>query len=119
MANWIKDGVPFRNPLRIGGRAVFNPTAEQLKAAGYAEEAIPVKKDKVVFTKLEIRRALREVGQEDLLDAALAANDQARKDWNDAQEIDLEDEVFKQALIDQGISERLVRWITIQIRRKQ
>lgn len=116
MANWEKDGVPFRNPLLIGGAAVFNPTAEQLMAAGYIRTDAPVRKAKSVFTKLQIRRALRALGQEAVLDTALA-NEAFRKDWNDAQDIDLEDDVFRQALAAQGITERLMRQVIIQIRR--
>ena len=118
MENWIKDGVPFRNPLLIDGAAVFNPTAEQLAAAGYVRADAPVRKSKSVFTKLQIRRALRALNQESVLDSALA-NEAFRKDWNDAQEIDLEDDVFKQALAAQGISERQMRQVIMQIRRNQ
>ena len=118
MENWIKDGVPFRNPLLIDGAAVFNPTAEQLAAAGYVRADATVRKVKSVFTKLQIRRALRALNQESVLDSALA-NEAFRKDWNDAQEIDLEDTVFKQALAAQGISERQIRQVIIQIRRNQ
>ena len=116
MANWQKDGVPFRNPLLIDGRAVFNPTADQLRAAGYVETETPARRTVTVFTKLQIRRALRALGQEAVLDSALA-DEAFRKDWNDAQDIDLEDEVFKRALAAQGIPERLIRQVIIQIRR--
>ena len=117
MANWIKDGVPFQNPLVIDGAQVFNPTAEQLRKAGY-ELVVPTPRTgSTVFTKLQIRRALRTLGQEAILDTALAASEQARKDWNDAQEIDLNDAVFKAALAEQGIEERTLRQIIIQIRR--
>ena len=118
MENWVKDGVPFRNPLVIDGTQVFNPTAEQLMAAGYVRADAPVRKPQSVFTKLQIRRALRALNQESLLDSALE-NEAFRKDWNDAQEIDLEDEVFKQALVAKGISERQMRQVIIQIRRNQ
>ena len=33
---WIKDGVPFRNPLIVDDRAIYNPTPEELTAAGYS-----------------------------------------------------------------------------------
>jgi len=116
MENWVKDGVPFRNPLVIDGTQVFNPTAEQLRNAGY-EQIVPAPRaGSSVFTKLQIRRALRALGQEAVLDTALA-NEAFRKDWNDAQDIDLEDDVFKQALAAQGISERQMRQVIIQIRR--
>ena len=118
MENWVKDGVPFRNPLLVGGAAVFNPTAEQLTAAGYVRGDAPVRRPQSVFTKLQIRRALRALNQESVLDSALE-NEAFRKDWNDAQEIDLEDEVFKQALAARGISERQMRQVIIQIRRNQ
>lgn len=116
MGNWVKDGVPFRNPLLVGGAAVFNPSAEQLLAAGYVRADAPVRRSQSVFTKLQIRRALRALGQEAVLDTALA-NEAFRKDWNDAQDIDLEDDVFRQALAAQGITERLMRQVIIQIRR--
>lgn len=118
MGNWVKDGVPFRNPLLVGSAAVFNPSAEQLLAAGYVRVDAPVRRPQSVFTKLQIRRALRALNQESLLDSALE-NEAFRKDWNDAQEINLEDEVFKQALAAQGVSERQMRQVIIQIRRNQ
>lgn len=116
MENWVKDGVPFRNPLVVDGTQIFNPTAEQLRNAGYEQVAPTPRKAKSVFTKLQIRRALRSLGQEAILDTALA-NEAFRKDWNDAQDIDLEDAVFKQALAAQGTPERLMRQVIIQIRR--
>ena len=118
MENWVKDGVPFRNPLVIDGTQVFNPTAEQLRNAGYEQVAPTPRTGSAVFTKLQIRRALRALNQESLLDSALE-NEAFRKDWNDAQEIDLEDEVFKQALAAQGVSERRMRQVIMQIRRNQ
>lgn len=116
MANWEKDGVPFRNPLVVDGTQIFNPTAEQLRNAGYEQVVRTPPKGSTVFTKLQIRRALRALGQEAVLDTALA-NEAFRKDWNDAQDINLEDNVFRQALAAQGITERLMRQVIIQIRR--
>lgn len=40
---WKKNGKMFVNPLRSGGRLIFNPTDEDLKASGYIwEEPKPV-----------------------------------------------------------------------------
>lgn len=50
------------------------------------------------FTKLSIRRALRELGQESVLDTLLTSSEIFSKDWSDAQEIDLNDETTAQAL---------------------
>ena len=51
-----------------------------------------------VFTKLQIRRAMRALGNEDELDTLLANNSGFQKDWNDASEIDLSDSMVQQAL---------------------
>jgi hypothetical protein len=59
-------------------------------------EEVPIMQ--TVFTKLQIRRAMRKMGIEDKLDAALSGNVEFQKDWNDAQEIDLNDYVFRTAL---------------------
>jgi len=52
------------------------------------------------YTKLQIRRALRAVGKEAFLDDFLADNETARKDWQDAQEISLDDAVLNSLLPD-------------------
>ena len=51
-----------------------------------------------VFTKLQIRRAMRGLGIEAKLDALLEGSAMFRSDWQDAQEIDLADPVLVQAL---------------------
>ena len=51
-----------------------------------------------VFTKLAIRRAMRQLGIEAKLDALLEASALFRADWTDAQEIDLADPVLVEAL---------------------
>lgn len=58
-------------------------------------EAIP---EQTVFTKLSIRRAMRELGIEAKLDGLLNASAEFRADWTDAQEIDLADPVLLAAL---------------------
>ena len=67
---------------------------------------IPAKqKERTVFTKLEIRRAMRSLGIEEKLDTLLSQNETFRKDWQDAREIDLNDEITKIALESGGITE--------------
>ena len=67
---------------------------------------IPAKqKERTVFAKLEIRRAMRSLGIEQKLDALLSQNETFRKDWQDAREIDLNDEITKKALESGGITE--------------
>ena len=62
-------------------------------------------KERTVFAKLEIRRAMRSLGIEQKLDALLSQNETFRKDWQDAREIDLNDEITKKALESGGITE--------------
>ena len=67
---------------------------------------IPAKqKERTVFAKLEIRRAMRSLGIEQKLDVLLSQNETFRKDWQDAREIDLNDEITKKALESGGITE--------------
>ena len=67
---------------------------------------IPAKqKERTVFAKLEIRRAMRSLGIEQKLDVLLSQNETFRKDWLDAREIDLNDEITKKALESGGITE--------------
>jgi hypothetical protein len=53
------------------------------------------------YTKLQIRRALRQAGKEAMLDALLESNEEVKKDWLDAQEIALDDEMLNAALTDE------------------
>ena len=62
-------------------------------------------KERTVFAKLEIRRAMRSLGIEQKLDVLLSQNETFRKDWQDAREIDLNDEITKKALESGGITE--------------
>lgn len=50
-----------------------------------------------IYTKLEIRRAMRALGNESMLDA-LITNTAFAKDWNDAIEINLSDALVADAL---------------------
>ncbi|UDQ99396.1 hypothetical protein AAEX28_04745 [Lentisphaerota bacterium WC36G] len=50
------------------------------------------------FAKLDIRRAFRTLNKESVLDELLASNTEFAKDWQDANEIDLNDPVTARAL---------------------
>jgi hypothetical protein len=63
------------------------------------------------FTKLEIRRCLRKHGLEETLDQLLAGNETFRKDWTDALNISVEDEMVQNALASGIITESLVEMI--------
>lgn len=54
------------------------------------------------YTKLEIRRALRKLNKENVLDGLLAHNPTLKKDWDDAQVIRTDDEMI-QAAVEKGI----------------
>ena len=58
----------------------------------------PAPPERTIYTKLAIRRAMRELGIEAKLDALLNSSAQFRADWTDAQEIDLADPVLLAAL---------------------
>ena len=53
--------------------------------------------------KLDIRRALRAMGEEDKLNALLNASPIFKADWTDAQEIDMSDPMVSQALANADI----------------
>lgn len=61
-----------------------------------------------MFSKLQIRRAMRELGIENVLDQILENNEQFKKDWNDAQEIDLQDDMIQSAIQSGLISQSMV-----------
>lgn len=54
--------------------------------------------DNTIFSKLQIRRACRELGIQDKLNSLISSNEIFSADWSDAQDIDLEDKVFLYAL---------------------
>lgn len=60
------------------------------------KEIIPQQKN--VFTKLEIRRAFRELNLEDKLIELLESNKNYKNDWNDANEINILDPMFINAI---------------------
>ena len=53
---------------------------------------------KNIFTKLQIRRACRELNLEDKLNTLIEADEKYKTDWQDAQQINLDDDMFKQAI---------------------
>ena len=72
-----------------------------------AEEApLPTK-----FTKLQIRRCLRKHGYEDELDRILSSNAELKKDWDDCLDIDLNDEMVKEAVEKGLLSQELISLI--------
>jgi hypothetical protein len=68
-------------------------TAEEINQASIQEQVANLNK----CSKLEIRRAMRTLGVEANLDSLLT-NEQFAKDWNDAIEIELSDELTLQAI---------------------
>ena len=94
----------------------FNTSPELMDLYGFdvkeseAEEwrrqhPAPPPPEQTVFTKLAIRRAMRQLEIESKLDALLNASAQFRADWTDAQEIDLADPVLIAALSAGSITE--------------
>ena len=98
----------FRTP---DGRWImnFNLSPEMMNQFGFTmteEEAEawreqhpePAPPERTIYTKLAIRRAMRDLGIEAKLDGLLNASAQFRSDWTDAQDIDLADPVLLAAL---------------------
>jgi len=57
---WKRNGQTFANPLTLGGLQIFNPSAEQLRSAGYrwTDEDARVRKPVRRYSALKIIRAL-------------------------------------------------------------
>lgn len=94
------DGHASLDRVMLNGNAI-----EELEQSNILEP-IPTK----LWTKLQIRRSMRELDCEYVLDGILTGNPNSEfaRDWADAQEIDLDDPVFKQGLQEYGISQELV-----------
>ena len=88
-----------------GSKDCFHIRLENGAVVELPDEPYPMN---TVFTKLQIRRAMRKLGKEDQLDAMLSGNAEVQKDWQDAQDIDLSDEVFKQALTAFDVSDGFI-----------
>lgn len=97
---WIRyDGDLPLSSLKMLQGAVTEETS--------AEEApLPTK-----FTKLQIRRCLRKHGYEDELDRILSSNAELKKDWDDCLDIDLNDEMVKEAVEKGLLSQELISLI--------
>ena len=75
------------------------------------EEQVEQVVEKTVFSKLQIRRAMRKLKLEYVLDDILTSNQQFKKDWTDAQEIDLNDQMIQNVINDGIISEYMINQI--------
>lgn len=63
------------------------------------------------YTKLQIRRACRNLGIESKLDAVINSNQIFKKDWQDAMTIDLQDSVLTQALLNGNFTQEEIESI--------
>ena len=97
---WIRyDGdLPLSSLKMLQGVVVEETSAE--------EAPLPTK-----FTKLQIRRCLRKHGYEDELDRILSSNAELKKDWDDCLDIDLNDEMLKEAVKKGLLSQELISLI--------
>lgn len=77
---------------------IFNPSNDPQwrEEHGYTYDYNPA--PHVFYTRLQIRRAMQELGIEEKLDALLDASEKFKKQWSDAQEIDLYDPIVAEAL---------------------
>lgn len=118
----IENGVVVYPPHNDGNRINVHLDLEWLAEHGYidmTEEQIaqypvaaPVQN---IFTKLQIRRAMRALEMEPILDAILASNATFAADWADTQEIDLNDPVFAAAITAAGITSEQINTVKIKI----
>lgn len=67
--------------------------------------------EKTIFTKLQIRRAMRALNIEDQLDYILARDGKFQKDWTDALEIDLNDPMIQSVILEGWLSQDTVNRI--------
>ena len=97
---WIRyDGdLPLSSLKMLQGVVVEETSAE--------EAPLPTK-----FTKLQIRRCLRKHGHEEALDRVLSSDFSFKKDWDDCLNIDLNDEMVKEAVGKGLISQELISLI--------
>ena len=92
----ITEKVKFVGDVKDGFTLVAPPDTDKAYCFnGTSWDVIIIPK---IFTKLAIRRACRNLGLESKLDALLASNELFKKDWDDAQEINLADSITSQAL---------------------
>ena len=87
----------YKNPDAMTAHGWREYTREEFDA-WYREHHEPAPPEQTIYSKLAIRRAMRELGIEAKLDNLLNVSAQFRADWQDAQEIDLADPVLLAAL---------------------
>lgn len=101
--------------LADGYRYFENPIyAYEIKDNKIVDKIIPPPEpepEKTEFSKLQIRRAMRKLGMEDLLDQIIYSNYDFQKDWNDAQTIDLNDSMIQSAIENGLISQDTIKAI--------
>lgn len=92
------------------GYAKFPKSASNYEIKnGQIVEKEPVPPEpQTLFTKLQIRRAMRQLGIEDQLNAILSGNFQFQTDWNDAQDIDLNDSLIQDAIQEGIITQEMI-----------
>ena len=116
------NGDPAPTSVRIerDGKLVWlmNPAAnaEWREANGYVYDTKPTPpptppEPRTIYTKLEIRRAMRSLGIEGKLNALLEGSPTFAADWQDAQEINLEDPVLVEALAAGSITQEEIEAI--------
>jgi len=71
----------------------------------------PAPAPKTTFTKLQIRRCLRKHDLEDQLNAIISSDFEFKADWEDAQDIDLNDEMIQKAITSGFISQEMITLI--------
>ncbi len=119
----IVNGAIVYPPHNDGNRINVHLDSEWLSANGYtdmteeeiAQYAASAISVQAIFTKLQIRRAMRALEMEPILDAILASNVTFAADWADAQEIDLSDPVFASAIAAAGITEEQIAAVKTKI----
>ena len=100
----VVDGVIIREPADIAD-ALTKVADKKVSATLSADAQLwTAKNASGVFSKLQIRRGLRAMGDEAKLDALLDASAEFKSDWSDASEIDLNDEMTQQALSQSDIN---------------
>lgn len=90
------DIVKFVGKMKTGFTLTAPP--DNVNAYSFNDGKWEVIKTPKIYTKLAIRRACRTLGLENKLDALLESNSLFKKDWDDAQEINLADSITSQAL---------------------
>lgn len=115
----IVNGQLVYPPHNDGGRVNVHLDAAWLAEHGYSEmtdgEIAQYATGQTVFTKLQIRRAMRALGMEETLNSILSSDATFSADWADAQEIDLADPVFISAIEAAGITSEQIESVKTKI----